>query len=58
MHPQSMFGAKIKKYQFFLLKIFIFYNFKNLCIWHGHVFIMYRDVDAWLLNDKIYSVKI
>ena len=27
-----------EKYHFFLLKIFIFYNFKNLCIMHGHVF--------------------
>ena len=24
----------------FILKIFIFYNFKNLCILHGHVFMM------------------
>ena len=24
----------------FLMKIFIFYNFKNLCILHGHVFVM------------------
>ena len=24
-----------------LLKIFIFYNFKNLCILHGHVFVIY-----------------
>ena len=22
------------------MKIFIFYNFKNLCILHGHVFVM------------------
>ena len=35
-------GAKIrKKYHFFfILKIFIFYNFKNLCILHGLVFVM------------------
>ena len=24
----------------FLLKIFIIYNFKNLCVLHGHVFVM------------------
>ena len=24
----------------FLLKIFIFYKFKNLCLLHGHVFVM------------------
>ena len=27
-----------------LMKILIFYNFKNLCILHGHVFVMYRKV--------------
>ena len=36
MYSQSMFGAKKKK----ILKIFIFYNFKNLCILHGRVFVM------------------
>ena len=40
MYPQSMFRAKIRKISdFFLLKIFIFDNFKNLCILHGHVFV-------------------
>ena len=33
--------SKIKKnIKKFILKIFIFYNFKNLCILHGHVFVM------------------
>ena len=41
MYPQSMFWSKNKKNsKFFLLKIFIFYNFKNFCILHGHVFVM------------------
>ena len=41
MYPQSMFGAKIRTIsKFFALKIFIFYNFKNFYILHGHVFIM------------------
>ena len=43
MNPQSMFLAKIrkkKKSKNLLLKIFIFYNFENLCILHGHVFVM------------------
>ena len=34
------FGAKIKKIKKKLMKIFIFDNFKNLCILHRHVFIM------------------
>ena len=29
-----------KNINFFLLKIFIFYNFKNLCKLHGRVFVM------------------
>ena len=29
-----------KNIKMFQLNIFIFYNFKNLCILHGHVFIM------------------
>ena len=29
----------------FLLKIFIFYNFKNLCILHGHVFMCIVEVE-------------
>ena len=41
MYTQSMFWAKIRKnIDIFLLKIFIFYNFKNLYIIHGHVFVM------------------
>ena len=33
--------AKIRKISiFFLLKIFVFCNFKNLCILHGLVFVM------------------
>ena len=42
MYPQSMFRAKIRNEnsKHFLLKIFIFYNFKNLCILHERVFAM------------------
>ena len=42
MYPQSMFWSKNKKNVnfFFLLKIFIFYYFKNFCILHGRVFVM------------------
>ena len=29
-----------KNIKIFLLKIIIFYNLKNLCILHGHVFVM------------------
>ena len=44
MYPQSMFLAKIRKLSnFFLLKIFILYNLKILCILHGHVFVMERE---------------
>ena len=40
-YPQSMFWSKNKKnVKIFLLKIFIFHNFKSLCILHGHVFVM------------------
>ena len=50
MYPQSMFGAKIRKLSFFsLLKIFIF---KNLCILHGHVFIMH----APLFSDMVLVI--
>ena len=42
VYPQSMFWSKNKKnIQKFLLKLFIFYNLKNLCILHGHVFVMF-----------------
>ena len=35
------FGAKIRKYHFFfLMKFSFFYSRKNLCILHGHVFVM------------------
>ena len=41
MYPQSMFLSKNKKnIRICLLKIFIFDNFKNLCIFHGPVFVM------------------
>ena len=48
MYPQSIFEQKNKKnisnilknIKHFLLKILHFYNFKNLCILHGHVFVM------------------
>ena len=33
------FEQKYEKHHFFLLKMFNFYNLKNLCILHGHVFI-------------------
>ena len=36
-------GYAKKNIKIFLMKIFIFYNFKNLCILHGHVFIMYNS---------------
>ena len=41
--PRIYVLAKIrrKKYSKILLKIH-FYNFKNLCILHGHVFVMYN----------------
>ena len=40
VYLQSMFWSKNKKNSiFFLLKIFIFNNFQNLCILHGHVFV-------------------
>ena len=40
-YPQSMFWSKNKKnIRNFLMKIFLFYNLKNLCILHGHVFII------------------
>ena len=43
VHPQSMFLRKKKKnIKIFLPKIFIFYNFKNLCILHGQVFVMHK----------------
>ena len=38
MYPQSKLSTKIRKIsKHFYLK---FYNFKNLCILHGHVFVM------------------
>ena len=40
-YPQSIFWSKNKKNnKNFLLKIFNFYHLKNLCILHGHVFVM------------------
>ena len=42
VYPQSMFWAKIRKIsKFFSGKFFIFYNFKNLFILHGHVFVIF-----------------
>ena len=43
MYSQSMFLAKIRKilkHFYCQMKIFNFYNFKNRCILHGHVFVM------------------
>ena len=40
MYPQSMFGAKMRKISRILLKIFVFYKFKNVCILQGQVFVM------------------
>ena len=37
---------KKKKKKKKLLKIFIIYNFKNLCILHGHVFIMRIKIET------------
>ena len=45
VYPQSMFGAKIRKISFFSTENFHFYNFKNLCILHGYVFIMSKMED-------------
>ena len=45
-YPQSMFWSKNKKNIYKkknLLKIFIFYKFKNHCILHGQVFVMFQD---------------
>ena len=35
-----------KNIEIFLLKIFILYNFKNLCILHGHVFVMFSETNV------------
>ena len=36
-----------KNVKHFLLKIFIFYNFRNHCILHGHVFVMFINRRAF-----------
>ena len=36
----NVLSKNVKDINFFLLKIFIFHNFKNLCILYGHVFAM------------------
>ena len=41
VYPQSVLSKNKKNIKTFLLKIFIFYNFKNHCILHGQVFVMY-----------------
>ena len=41
MYPQCMFRAKILKMSFFLVKFSIFAGEKNLCIMHGHAFVMH-----------------
>ena len=42
MFCQSKNKKNIKNY---LLKIFVFYNLKNLCSLHGHVFVMLRFLE-------------
>ena len=44
VYPQSMFASKNKKnnIHIFLMKCSIFTAEKNLCILHGHVFVMHR----------------
>ena len=37
VYPQSVFWVKIRKIS---EKFSFFYNFKNLCILHGHVFVI------------------
>ena len=37
----------------FLLKIFIFHNFKNLCVLYGPVFVMFRqECFSYILGKK------
>ena len=49
VYPQSVFRAKIRKnIDIFQLKIFSFYNLKNLCVLHGHVFVMHTLVGSML----------
>ena len=55
----------MKNIKIFLLKIFIFYNLKNLCILHGQVFVMSKDRvysydDIFIANMMkiIFSLKI
>ena len=38
----------------FLLKFFIFYNFKNLCILHGQVFVM-NEKNALFMKCYLFS---
>ena len=55
VHPQSMSRAKIRKnIENFLLKFFIFYNFKNLCILHGQVFVMYGHFSKQAESEKTF----
>ena len=37
----------MKNIKIFLLKIFIFYNLKNFCILHGHVFVMFAKAASF-----------
>ena len=57
MYPQSMLGAKIRKNikQFLLFLISFLYNFKNHCIYHGHVSVMLRflvqvNIDSFIIK--------
>ena len=47
MYPQSIYvlSKDKKNIKTVLLKIFNFYNLKNLCILHGHVFVMNQAID-------------
>ena len=46
MYPKSVLSKNKKNIKNFLLKIFNFYNLKNLCILHGHVFVVCLDIVA------------
>ena len=54
MYPQSYVLSKNKKnIKKFLQKIFNFCNLKNLCILHGHVFLMLRDLEVTFDDFKL-----
>ena len=50
-------NVKTKNIELFLLKIFIFYNFKNHCVLHGHVFTMFMyQYSSLICNENIFVV--